>query len=135
MLTEAVISRLVHGLVDALGQGPGGLVGILEGGGQHDELVATEPGDGVPDPDDIAQALGHGLEEDVPAGVAEPVVDGLEVVQVQEQQHGPGLAAVGGVGHLLEPVGEQRPVGEAGELVVEGPMGERRLLGPELLLE
>ena len=52
--------------------------------------------------------------------MAEAVVDGLEVVDVEEQQrHGPA-AGPGVLQGLLEPAGEQGPVGQAGEGVAEG---------------
>jgi hypothetical protein len=85
--------RGAHGLQDAAGDPDGDLVagGLLE---QDGELVA--------------------------GGVAQLVVDGLEVVQVDEEQGqwgaGLGAAAQG----VADPLAEQGPVGQADEPVVEG---------------
>ena len=71
-----------------------------------------------------ADAVGDRLQQLVADGVAERVVDRLEVVEVDEQHDdrvglGPGDAQ--GVVHAVE---EQRPVGEPGQLVVEGAVAE-----------
>ena len=57
---------------------------------QNHELVAGEPGDGGRVPHGGSQTLRHDDEQLVPGGVAEAVVDGLEVVQVDEQRHRAG---------------------------------------------
>ena len=53
--------------------------------GQDRELVAAQPGDEVAVADRAGDPLGHGDEERVAGGVAERVVDDLEVVEVDEQ--------------------------------------------------
>jgi hypothetical protein len=61
-----------------------------------------------------------------PGAVAHAVVDHLEVVEVDEEH---GEAAAGAVGpgeRVAHPVVEHRPVGEVGELVVEGLVLELR---------
>jgi hypothetical protein len=56
--------------------------------------------------------------------VAEAVVDLLEPVQVEEEDgHRPGLA-FGPPQGVVDPVLEQGPVGQAGQRVVEGLVGE-----------
>ena len=57
--------------------------------------------------------------------MAEAVVDHLEPVEVEEQ-HRHVVAPFAGPGPL-EPVGEQHPVGQPGEGVVQGLVGQRLL--------
>ena len=57
-----------------------------------------------------------------PAGVAEPVVDLLEVVEIDEDQHESAVAH-----RLVEPLGEQQPVGQPGQRVVVDLMSESAL--------
>src|SRR5205814_898040 len=52
---------------------------------QDGELVAPEPGAGVALTDDALEAASHRLEDGIAGGVAEAVVDGLEVVEVEEE--------------------------------------------------
>ena len=66
-----------------------GLVADL--GDEHGELVAAEPGRQVVRLQAAPQPLGHHPQDLVAGGVAEAVVDGLEVVQVQQQQGRPGI--------------------------------------------
>src|SRR6266508_3653776 len=99
------------------GERVGGAAGVLD---QDDELVAAEPGDGVAGPYVGAQPLGDQGEQLVADLVSEGVVDGLERVQVQ-QQHGQQAAVAVQAGQgVLQPVVEQRPVGQVGEWVVQG---------------
>ena len=60
--------------------------------GQHGELVAAEPGHEVAVPDGAGDPLGDRDEQGVAGGVAERVVDDLEVVEVEEQDRGDRLA-------------------------------------------
>ncbi len=90
---------------------------------QCGELVAAEPGDGVPAADGALQPAG-GLHQELVADlVPGGVVDRLEAVQVEEEHRdpgaGPALLAAGAEGGP-QPLGEQRPVGQVGERVVEG---------------
>ena len=84
---------------------------------QDGKLVAAEAGRGVTGPDralDTAADLGQHLVAD---SMAERVVDRLEVIEVQEQ-HDRG--AVAATERRLDLLGEERPVREPGEDVVEG---------------
>jgi hypothetical protein len=99
-----------------------------EPGQQDAELVAAEPGRDVGGAQVVAQALGDSGQERVADGVPEAVVDGLEVVEVD---HGQAQRLTRGqqlVGRLLE----QGPVGQPGERVVGGPVGELLLIVVEL---
>ena len=86
---------------------------------QDRELVPTQPGGGVGSSERFLQPVADLQQEPVAGGVAEGVVDRLEVVDVHEQ-HCDGFAvallALDGVQHA---VAEQRPVREVGDGVVE----------------
>ena len=91
---------------------------------EHGELVAAEPRGGVGAAQRVAQPLGDADEQLVAGGVAEGVVDRLEVVEVDEQ-HRHGLAgAAAAQQRVVDAVAEQRAVGEVGERVVEGLVRE-----------
>ena len=113
---------------------------------QHRELVAAEAARGVAGPDDRPDALGDDPERPIALGVAEPVVQVLEVVEVDEQHRGVVRAAaaqpVEGVVHaVLEPRAVREPrqrvaVGQLAELVVQARVVERdRRLADEQLRE
>ena len=86
---------------------------------QHRELVAAQTRDRVARPEAFAQPVGDRGQQRVAGRVAEPVVDRLEVVEVDEHHRdrraGPPAAQPG----LVEPVEEQRAVRELGQVVVE----------------
>ncbi len=122
--------RGLEGVGDALGHAPR----LPAGGGvlAHDhELVAPEAGHGVLGPYGLAEPLGHRDQQGVPGGVAPAVVEDLEAVEVDEQHRHPGTAPGGPGQGLVQPVGEQGPIGEAGEGVVERLVGQfvLRLMG------
>ena len=91
------------------------------------ELVTADSGDSLARRQRPAQSLAHRAEQAVATEMAEAVVDGFEVVQVEEENGQirvfPGADDEG----VLNTVGEERPICEAGQGVVES-------LVPELLL-
>ena len=92
---------------------------------QHDELVAAEAGDGVARrARSRAEPAGHLDEQLVAGGVAERVVDDLEAVEVDEEDDDVFASAVGPGERLAQPVEQERAVGQPGERVVEGVVGE-----------
>ena len=100
---------------------------------QDQEFVTAEPGDDLGRVVGRFEATGHGHEDLVADLVAEPVVDGLEAIEVEDEDgdRSRGALALGeGVG---EAVSEQRPVGQARQRVVEIRMGEG-LLGRLVLV-
>src|SRR4051812_31469403 len=110
-------------LEDALG-GVGRLLGGLDALEQHGELVAAEARGRVAGADARGEALAD-LEQDLVAGgVAEAVVDRLEVVEVDEDDRQADVVAAGAGDAVAHALGEQRAVREAGDRVVEGLMGE-----------
>ena len=90
----------------------------------HHELVAAEPADGVGGPHRPPEPVGDHHEHLIAGIVTERVVDELEAVEIAEQhgEHGAG-AALSGDGHG-DAVLEERPVGQAGQRIVEGPAAE-----------
>ena len=96
---------------------------------EHGELVPAQPGHGVARPHDRGEQPAGPHQHAVADVVAQCVVDGLEPVQVAEAQ-GDGLARALGRGQrLLHPVVEEGPVGQTGELVVEGQVAQVGLEG------
>jgi hypothetical protein len=97
------------------------------------ELVPAEPGDQVAGAAHAPQPVRDDAQQLVAGGVAVAVVDRLEPVEV-EHEDGEVLArrVVVGCGHLLQALGEQVAVGQAGERVVVGLVGQvlGRLLEP-----
>jgi hypothetical protein len=104
------------------------LARVVVGGVEQDgEFVAAEPGHRVAPAHRVLQPGGDLAQEGVTRGMAERVVDRLEVVEV-DGQHGerrsrPARPAQG----MLEAVGEQGAIGQARERIVEGLMGEGSL--------
>ena len=99
----------------------------------HDgELVAAQPSDGVGTADHAQQARGRCLEDAVTGGVAERVVDDLEVVQVQEQHRHAAALPPGAHHRTRQALGQQAAVGQAGQGVVVGQIAQL-LLGALLV--
>ena len=94
---------------------------------EDDELVTAEAGDQVVGSQDRADALGDLAEQVVADVVAAGVVDQLEAVDVEEEEGDVGAVPTGPGQCLFEVVEELRPVGQAGERVVQGPVGPSRL--------
>ena len=109
--------RLVEDLHDPLGERDHRVV-VGQVLGDHDELVAAEPTDRVRRAGATPEPL-PGLHQDPVAGVvAEVVVDELDPVQVDIEDTERAGPPPGPQDRLAEPVEEQRPVREPGELVV-----------------
>ena len=71
---------------------------------QHHELVAAEPRHRVAGPHAVLKGRGDLPQDGVPEGVAERVVDALEVVDVDEQQREQPVAAAAARQRVLEPL-------------------------------
>ena len=123
--------RLVEGPEDPA-RDRGGASGPVGAGAQHHELVAPDAGEGVAGADDGGEALRHLAEHRVARGAPQGVVDGGEAVEVDEQ-HADRLQRPAADGERVgEPVEQQRPVGQPGELVVER-LFDQALFGLALL--
>ena len=120
---------------DALGDHLGGRLGVGAVLQAHGELVAAEAGDHVAGAHAGAQALRDRDQQLVPDGVAERVVDRLEVVDVDEQHRQLRARAGERVAHAGD---EQRAVRQVGQRVVEGLVAQlllEVLERPDRLLE
>ena len=97
----------------------GGLRRIRHALDEDGELVATEAGDRVGGPHGDQQPPSDLLKHPVSGCVAEAVVDGLEIVEVDEHHGNVGESALRPHQGVLDTIREQRSVGEAGHRVVE----------------
>ena len=93
----------------------------------HGELVAAETGRGVAAAHAAEESLRQLDEELVAGGVAQAVVDVLEVVEVDEDHGDRARPAASSPQRVLEALGEEQPVREVGEGVVKRLVGETLL--------
>ena len=100
------------------------LLGVRERGlGEDDrELVAADAAGDVGAADDRAHALGELREHGVAGQVADPLVDRLEVVDVEDDEREPAVVAVRAGDLARERVVEVAPVVEARERVEVGEL-------------
>ena len=92
---------------------------------EHRELVTAESRHGIRRAHAGEQSPGGFDQQRVPGAVPQAVVDGLEVVEIQEQQRERRLAATLRPGQgVLRTVAQQRAVRESRQRVVERLMGE-----------
>jgi hypothetical protein len=105
-----------------------GSAGVADTAEQAGEFVAAETGDQVAGANSGAKAVGDGDEELVAGGVAKTVVDGFETVEVEEEEGG-ALTVVGCALEITaKEIEESGAIGETGEWIVEGAVGELALL-------
>ena len=82
--SAAQLERLADGILQPLHHLVGDVLGH-DAGGDHDELVTTDPGDDVAGSSRQLETAADALEQLVAGLVAEQVVDRLEVVEIDEQ--------------------------------------------------
>ena len=82
------------------------------------KLVAAEPGDRVEFTNARPKALGHLDKQDIPDGMAERVVDILEMIEIEIQYREAGEAPARPCDRLLESLDEDTPVREACQAIV-----------------
>ena len=80
------LERRVERRDDALGDLPA-VRAVARADEQHGELVAAQAGERVARSHGVAQAAGDLLQQPVAVGVAERVVDRLEIVEVDDHEH------------------------------------------------
>ena len=90
--------------------------GVLD---QNRELVTAEAGGRVSGAHAAQQPLPDGDEQFIAGDVAEAVVDGLELVEVAEQDRDVGAGRLGARERLTQPIAQQGPVGKLRERVVQ----------------
>ena len=95
----------------------------IRGRQQHRELVATQPRHRIGRPQGAAQPHRHFLQHLIAGVVAERVVDFLEAVEIDQQHGEAALIAMRSQDRLLQPVLEQRAIGQIGQRIVIGEIG------------
>jgi nucleotide-binding universal stress UspA family protein len=116
-----------EGALQPEGQGRG--LGGVAVAGEDEELVGAQPPHGVPRADLLGEPAADLAQQLVADLVAEGVVDGLEPVEVEEEQRRPAGAVLQ---RLADELQQPRAVGQAGEVVVAGPPGQRLLVADPL---
>ena len=115
---ESLSAQPVGDLVDLVLPGRPGRGCVAED--ERGELVAAEPGRGVPGPHRLLEPVGGLDSSSSPAWWPTRVVDRLEAVEVDEEHGGAGVAGPAAGERLPDPLGEQGAVGQVGERVVLG---------------
>jgi len=110
--------------------------------GQDHELVAAEAGDRVAVAHQLCEPLGDRDQQPVADVVAEVVVDGLELVEVDEQHRHDAAGAVQAGDRLRRTVHQQQSVGKLRQRIVQGLALEPAAVGdvldgrvPDLVVE
>ncbi len=114
---------LLENLTDSVGERVGSL-GERQALGEDDELVTAETTYRVTRSQDRLEPPADGLQQLVAGFVAERVVGVLEVVEVDEERSDRIERPPRPGDHLLGPVEDELPIGQTGEGVVQGPVGE-----------
>ena len=125
---------LAEGVGDTGGADPGDEVSRLvagQVGGDDDELVAAEAGEGVGDADGAAEIVGDVSKELVADVVAVGVVNEFEAVEIDHEEGGAGVVDLGLTNGGGEAILKEPLVGKAREVIVEGVP----LVGRDLLFE
>jgi len=123
-VVAAQMKDLAHGRPDAFDDAhhfPGG-TRFLQ---QHHEFVPAQAGHGIQSPHAFPKPAGHVFQQPVAHVVAQAVVDDLEAVQVEEDDGVlvvvPALGALDGLANAVQ---AQGAVGQAGQGIVEGHVGQ-----------
>ena len=125
------VMRLGHGLQQSCCCG-GGIFRALQFLQEHNEFVASLAADGVRSAHAIEQAPGYRLQEFVAHQMSEGVIDVFEAVQIHEQDRGLALLPTRKNDRLVHTIIEECPIGQTGEGVVLGGMGQPVLQCPLL---
>ena len=100
---------------------------------KHGELVAAKPGSHVAGAQHRPKAIADRHQQRITGSMTEAVVDELEVVQVDEQDDRHGPIRIAGFKAGGDDLGEQRPIREPGQRVVQGLVMQLLLEPSELL--
>ena len=127
-LTAVEQVRLVDGrqnlLADGFGLGRGFLWSPAQIFEQHQKLISAQASGGVGFAGAGDNALGDFVEQKVACLMAEGVVQGLEMIQIDEQQRLRAAASGAGSQGLAQPVQQQAAVGQTGQRVIEGEIAD-----------
>ncbi|MPN02000.1 hypothetical protein SDC9_149213 [bioreactor metagenome] len=96
---------------------------------QHNELITADPGNGIGLTEAELQALGDHPQQIIPHRMSQRIIDNLETIHIQKQQGKAGVHPVGKGAGLLQAVGQQHPVGQAGQGVIAGNVFKLLLMG------
>nr|BFE96225.1 hypothetical protein GCM10020185_67610 [Pseudomonas brassicacearum subsp. brassicacearum] len=100
-----------------------GIIGFGQLHQQH-ELITADPRQGVLAAQVFAQAQGHVPQQQIAHVVTKGVVDRLETIQVDEHQGEAAALLLHPVHGLVDTISQQYPVGQSGEGVVQGQLGQ-----------
>ena len=117
-MLRAEHDRLLQRGDDALGDLVGN-VGVVEILDEHGKLVASEARRGIALSQTRRESFADDAQQVVAREVAEAVVDGLEVVEVDEQHRELAALAFQPRRRVVDPVAEERLVGQSGQRIVE----------------
>jgi hypothetical protein len=124
-LVQSIENLLAHAL--GLRRGLGLLVAqILQ---HHNKIIAPQPCHRVAFTDTIIQPLGYLLQQHITLLMTLGVVEIFKIIQINEQQSAMTTAARANRQHLLQPVGEQTPIGQPGERIIKSQMLDFSLCG------
>ena len=114
---------LVEGLEDFFGDAAH-VLKAGDGGEDGNEFIAAETGDDIAVAEAVGEALGDRFEQEVADLVTVDVVDLFEAVEVDEEEGDLMVLLVGAIESLLKLLVEAFAVGQVGEGVVVGDVGE-----------
>ncbi len=100
-----------------------GIIGFGQLHQQH-ELITADPRQSVLAAQVFAQAQGHVPQQQIAHVVTKGVVDRLETIQVDEHQGEAAALLLHPVHGLVDTISQQYPVGQSGEGVVQGQLGQ-----------
>ena len=121
--------RPAHRVAQTLGDLPGG-VRLVEPVEEHHELVAAPPRDRVAGPHAARHCPRESAQDVVADTVAERVVDVLHGVDIDEDHRNPAPVASSMRERHAHAIVEDRPSGQAGEIVVDEIGSQRRRRWP-----
>ena len=107
-----------------------GIGGVVKFGRQHGKLVATEARDGIGLANVRAQSIGHRFQHPIANGMAERIVDILEMIEVEVKHAKEMLVPPRAGGRLLERFQESGAIDQARQSVVAGEVDEIFLNSP-----
>ena len=96
---------------------------------QHKEFVAALTRERVRPAHNRTETAGNIAQELVADGVTEGVIHILESVEVDEEQRIARIVALCGGSNLLEPIGQQKPVGQASQEIMVRHVLDARFVG------
>ncbi|MNI89298.1 hypothetical protein D3C73_1466850 [compost metagenome] len=91
---------------------------------QQHELIAADSGQGILVTHVLAQAQRHFSQQQIAHVMAERIVDRLEAVQIDEHQRKTAALRLHRRHCLLDAISQQHAIGQTGQGVVQGQLGQ-----------